>query len=128
MRNALTSVALATISSSLRAVAFSLALLSTTAFATPASAELPALVAPGARLVQPVAVHLRVERPLHRDVMRMSGPSPNTMGFVSSEIAERISGLIHDGVEIAGNDRRGRLFVHVESRSFGGLVSLRFRR
>ncbi|MEM7435377.1 MAG: hypothetical protein AAF436_09525 [Myxococcota bacterium] len=95
--------------------------------ATSAKADTPLLIDTSSQLVTRIADDLRASK-LDQDLFVKPVSQPKPTVFVSAELVERVSGLINDGLQIAGNEKKGRLFVHVESHGFGGVVSLRVRR
>jgi hypothetical protein len=101
-------------------------LVSATTQATPAAADSPALLQTGVHIARGIVGELH-RSPLEVDIFRDRAPEAKT-GFVSEDLIERVSGLINDGVRIAGGTDKGTLFVNFESHGFGGIVSLRFRR
>ena len=89
------------------------------------SADAPALLDSGASVVREVTRQLYTTS-LSGKLLQKPLTQPKPTG--TNELVDRLSGVINDGVRLAGNARIGTLFLYAEKRDLGGVVFLRFRR
>lgn len=53
---------------------------------------------------------------------------PKPTALVSSDLVDRVTDLLDDGVRLSKETRQGVLYVHFEKQGLGGVVFLRYRR
>ncbi|MBW2189260.1 MAG: hypothetical protein JRG93_06670 [Deltaproteobacteria bacterium] len=94
---------------------------------TRASADSPTAIRGAATAVMAIRAATSIRVTPNPTVLRPA-PKPATMGFISADLLNTATDLINNGIRLGNGPGNGTFYVHAESRGFGGVLSIRYRR
>ena len=106
-----------------------IALTAALAFIAPtrASADSPTAIRGAATAVLAIRATASIRVTPNPTVLRPA-PKPASMGFISADLLNAATDLINNGIRLGSGPGNGTFYVHAESRGFGGVLSIRYRR
>ena len=94
---------------------------------TRASADSPTAIRGAATAVMAIRATASIRVTPTPTVLRPA-PKPAATGFISADLLNAATDLINNGVRLGKGPGPGIFYVHAESRGFGGVLSIRYRR
>lgn len=112
----------------LRALPAALLLTATLSLAAAeASADAPAAIGSAPAAVLAIRASVSFAR-LPISASLQTAPEPAKTGFISEDLLKKATELVDNGLRMRRAPAGGALYVHVQPRGLGGVVSLKYRR